>query len=98
VEAVTSAAGGGSDLDSSVTVLEMPGENSGNGMVTINQVTTPVPEPGSLSLLALSLCWPSPSFEVLRGGAKGAPPVARVGLHRLAGQLQDQIGEYATFG
>jgi hypothetical protein len=48
--------GGGSFLDPSVVnALMMAGENSGNGMVTITQVLTPVPEPGTLSLLGLSV-------------------------------------------
>jgi hypothetical protein len=48
--------GGGSFLDPSVVnALEMAGENSGNGMVTVNQVMAPVPEPGTLSLLGLSV-------------------------------------------
>lgn len=48
--------GGGSFLDPSVMdALTMAGENTGNGMVTINQVPAPVPEPGTLSLLALTL-------------------------------------------
>jgi hypothetical protein len=48
--------GGGSFLDPSViNALMMSGENSGNGSVTINPVVTAVPEPASISLLALSL-------------------------------------------
>jgi hypothetical protein len=38
-----------------MNALMMAGENSGNGMVTVNQVMAPVPEPGTLSLLALTL-------------------------------------------
>jgi PEP-CTERM motif len=47
--------GGGSFLDPSVIdALMMSGENSGAGLVTINPVTA-VPEPGTLSLLMLTL-------------------------------------------
>jgi hypothetical protein len=51
--------GGGSVLDTSVmNALMMAGENSGNGMVTINQVVTaPVPEPTSVFLLAGVIVW-----------------------------------------
>jgi hypothetical protein len=48
--------GGGSFLDPSVmNALEMAGENSDNGMVTITPVVAAVPEPASISLLALCL-------------------------------------------
>jgi hypothetical protein len=52
-----SGGGGGSFLDPGVIdALMVSGENSGDGMVTINLIAaTAVPEPDSLSLLALTL-------------------------------------------
>jgi hypothetical protein len=66
--------GGGSFLDSSVmNALEMAGENSGNGMVTITPVVAAVPEPGSISLLAFCLV-----------AIPGLRRLARSGLRRTA--------------